>query len=364
MELRRSPHLVWYWRDDQLVMYNYALNRAVVSQPVVLDVLERFHSWTLLEPFLAAHPADLRESLRELVEALIRDRWLWHRGEPLLDREVAMDDWAGWNPAAGFFHAAAKDPQIVGLDDLLPRLSAQAKSRPMPPVAKAYPGVPVVPLDGRSKTGSFSRVLRERRTWRRFGPEPLELRALSTLLDLSAGVQAWAEAASEGRVALKTSPSGGARHPIEVYLAVRNVCGLDAGLYHFAAHRNELERLSTAPPPAFEEFLPSQSWYNEASALVFFTAVFERTRWRYNGPRAYRAVTIEAGHVCQTFCLTATWLGLAPFCSMALADSAIERALGIDGITESVLYAAGVGTRPALARGQLPGMLPPDGSLR
>jgi hypothetical protein len=31
---------------------------------------------------------------------------------------------------------------------------------------------------------------------------------------------------------------------------------------------------------------------------------------------------------------------------MALADSRIEKDLGIDGITESVLYAAGVGRRP------------------
>ena len=76
------------------------------------------------------------------------------------------------------------------------------------------------------------------------------------------------------------------------------------------------------------------------------TAVFPRVLWRYDYPRAYRAVLIEAGHLCQTFLLTATWLGLAPFCSMALADSRIERDLGVDGVTESVLYAAGVGTRP------------------
>ena len=44
--------------------------------------------------------------------------------------------------------------------------------------------------------------------------------------------------------------------------------------------------------------------------------------------------------------LAATWLGLAPFCSMALADSRIERDLGVDGVTESVVYAAGVGARP------------------
>jgi hypothetical protein len=58
-------------------------------------------------------------------------------------------------------------------------------------------------------------------------------------------------------------------------------------------------------------------------------------------------VLAEAGHLAQTFCLVATWLGLAPFCTMALADTRIERDLGIDGVSESVLYAAGVGGRPA-----------------
>src|SRR6266566_2232899 len=54
------------------------------------------------------------------------------------------------------------------------------------------------------------------------------------------------------------------------------------------------------------------------------------------------------GHLCQTFCLVATWLGLAPFCTAALKDTLIERDLGIDGIRESVLYVAGVGL-PAIS---------------
>jgi len=62
--------------------------------------------------------------------------------------------------------------------------------------------------------------------------------------------------------------------------------------------------------------------------------------------RAYRAVLIDAGHLCQTFCLAATWLGLAPFCSMAFADSRIEQDLQLDGVRESLIYVAGVGARP------------------
>ena len=57
-------------------------------------------------------------------------------------------------------------------------------------------------------------------------------------------------------------------------------------------------------------------------------------------------VLLNAAHLCQTFCLVVTWLGLAPFCTAALKDTLIEHDLGIDGIRESVLYVRGVGLPP------------------
>ena len=83
-----------------------------------------------------------------------------------------------------------------------------------------------------------------------------------------------------------------------------------------------------------------------APAMVFMTAVFARAQWRYQTPRAYRTVLAEVGHHAQTFCLLATGQALAPFCTMALADTVTERLLGVDGRREAVLYAVGVATRP------------------
>jgi SagB-type dehydrogenase family enzyme len=73
------------------------------------------------------------------------------------------------------------------------------------------------------------------------------------------------------------------------------------------------------------------------------TAVFPRVQWKYRFARSYRVVLLETGHLCQTFCLVATWLGLAPFCTAAFEDTMIEKDLGVDGIRESALYVAGVG---------------------
>jgi SagB-type dehydrogenase family enzyme len=174
----------------------------------------------------------------------------------------------------------------------------------------------------------------------------VRLDELATILGLTAGVQHWVQA--DGHLApLKTFPSGGARHAIECYVVARKVQGLKAGIYHYASDRHSLERLRG--PVSMERmraYMPTSGYFANASAMVFFTAVFERILWRYPYSRAYRAALVEAGHACQTFCLTATWRGLAPYCIMGLADSLIEQDLGIDGITESVLYAAGVGRPP------------------
>jgi SagB-type dehydrogenase family enzyme len=189
-------------------------------------------------------------------------------------------------------------------------------------------------------------VLRARRTWRRYSVIGVRLDELSTLLAFTAGVQHWVHV-GERRMPLKTSPSGGARHAIECYVVCRNVQGVSAGIYHYAGDRHALERLRGAVSlERMQAYVPSSSYFANASAMVFFAAVFERIIWRYAYSRAYRAALVEAGHVCQTFCLTATWLGLAPYCVMGLADTLVEADLGLDGITESVLYCAGVGRPP------------------
>ena len=46
-----------------------------------------------------------------------------------------------------------------------------------------------------------------------------------------------------GQYVLKTSPSGGARHPTEVYPVVLRVDGVEPGLYHYSVKNHGLELL-------------------------------------------------------------------------------------------------------------------------
>jgi SagB-type dehydrogenase family enzyme len=190
----------------------------------------------------------------------------------------------------------------------------------------------------------FIRVLMARKTHRQFSKQDVTVEAVSQLLSLVWGVTGYLHSPMFGKLLHKTSPSAGARHPGEVYLMALRVKGLSPGLYHYHPGRHYLERLST-------RVTRNKAWLycaraehaKKAAALFFMTAVFQRTMWKYQLARAYRVVLLDAGHLCQTFCLVATWLGLAPFCTAALKDTLIEEDLGIDGIRESVLYVAGVG---------------------
>jgi SagB-type dehydrogenase family enzyme len=354
--LCRSPYLIVYWNGDRLVFHNYSTGVLVSADPKAALILHFFDRWRSI-PALTAHLTQFSPaSLRAAVAGLVRHSLLIRHGQPIGMASAALRKWAPWNPAAGFFHLSTKDvpysPEPTG-----PGLGrdSRMKRRLMPSPVKRYPRAPRHPLPPIDANGQFVDVLLARRTWRRFSRRPVSQNDLSTMLQLTFGVQKWMQLSGFRRAPLKTAPSGGARHPIEAYVLARRVRGLKPGLYHYAADRHELELLRReVGSRSVERYLPTQSWFNGAAAVVFMTAVFPRVQWRYAFARAYRVVLADAGHLCQTFCLTATWLGLAPFCTMALADSRIEEDLGIDGVTESVLYAAGVGARPADGRPQRP----------
>jgi SagB-type dehydrogenase family enzyme len=306
--LRRAAPLVLHWRAGQLVVENYVTRRCAPAVVPVLEVLDRAASGTRaadLARVLPVPPSQARRFVRALERATLLER--------VAPQQSALSVWDQWLPHAGVLHFGSKDeiypPVRVAAADFLRR----ALTSPQPAPTKTYPP-PRRPLPPPSLGAvPLSDALTSRRTWRRFGRAPFPLDAVGTLAGLTWGVQRWARDTAGGRVALKTSPSGGGMHPGEVYLAAFNVRGLRRGLYHYDAARHALARVSAAKAPFTpSRYLPAQPCYERASAVFLMTAVVERERWKYDSPRAYRAMLLDAGHLCQTFCLVATALGLAP----------------------------------------------------
>ena len=340
--------MIIYWRDGDLVFENFLTRRQVTAQALTASLLDFFDRWKSVGDLCAAMPQYAPSSLQRAIAQLVRHSLLLRKGRSLPAGHAALAAWSKWNPAAGFFHMSTRNLRFADDDEEEFRsLVRLAKSKPIPLPIKRYSHAKKIPLPSVATDGEFARVLLQRRTWRKFSTEPVPLRMLGSLLGLTFGIRHWVKLPKIGSVAVKTSPSGGSMHPIEAYVLARNVRGLDAGFYHYGAADHRLELLqSGATSRDITRLLANQWWYASSAFVVFLTAVFERTRWKYDYARAYRAVLIEAGHLCQTFCLTATSMGLAPFCTMAFADSKIEKVLGIDGISESALYVAGAGMRP------------------
>lgn len=346
MLFRRSAHLVAYWSHGGLRVRNYATGRAASLSASTFALLDVYSTWRSVEDAAGRQTRFNVERVRRMTSKLLEHGFLLRSDQEPDAAEQRMRALEAWNPAAGFFHSATRDVRFAPLNEARTVQRAKAAEVPWPGATYTPDRAAMKPLPDPARRSAVTRAFLNRRSWRRFGPGKVKQKDLATLLWLTGGVQHWVQS-DVGEFALKTSPSGGSLHPIELYVLARRVDGLDEGIYHYSASGHGLsllDRHTTSVP--VRRYLPQQPWFEGAAAIVFFVAHYERALWRYTYPRAYRAPFVEAGHLAQTWCVTATELGLAPFVSMALVDSAIERAIGADGITRAALYAAGVGIRP------------------
>ncbi len=203
-------------------------------------------------------------------------------------------------------------------------------------------GGPAVALPAPQDT-SLSRLLASRRSCRAFAPRPLPFATLSTLLKGAYGITRTERLPGVGPVHLRGVPSAGALFPLEVYVLAQHVDSLDPGLFHYNVLNHALEALrGPAQPGELASVLADQHYFDSAGAVFFLTAVFSRTQTKY-GPRGYRHLLLEAGHIGQSLCLLAAEAGLASLCIGGFPDSRLNAFLGVDGLREAAVYTIGAG---------------------
>jgi SagB-type dehydrogenase family enzyme len=181
-------------------------------------------------------------------------------------------------------------------------------------------------------------------------PGRLPLAHLSTLLQYGYGVTCSREGTDRPR-SLRAVPSAGALYPLECFFHTSRTDGLLPGLYHYNPIQNHLRHLSERDDSdRIAEGLVQQDLASGASVLLFLTAVFERSVFKY-GNRGYRFTLLEAGHVAQNINLVAQTLRLSYLNIGGYFDRHIDDFLGLDGITHSTIYvlAIGLGGNPSKA---------------
>jgi SagB-type dehydrogenase family enzyme len=345
LKVRRSKALILHWNHEALIFENFLVRRSISANALLADLLSELERFKTVDWIKRRFIGKSRVGWNTVLQSLLEQGILIEQHSSAdRDEEVLTKNWK-WNLPAQYFHFGTKDgtyrfdPEAEQLEFL-----ALAKKEPPPLPFKDYPDRPFVKLPkAKLAGGDLGEVLLCRRTKRWFVQHPLSLDELSALLFYTWGMTASVKSSIDERI-LRTSPSGGCRHPIEVYALIDNVSGLNPGIYHYSVRRHGLELLVAKPIGAdFVRFCSGQKWVENAAVMFVMTALFERTMWRYRFPRAYRVVQIEAGHLGQTLQLAATALRVDSFITAALQDSLIERELGLDGVRESVVYCAAVG---------------------
>lgn len=183
---------------------------------------------------------------------------------------------------------------------------------------------------------SVEEALSKRRSIRDYSGENLTLNEVSQLLWAAQGITApWG-----GR----TAPSAGALYPLELYIVVGDVEGIDKGVYKYSREEHELEKVKDGDiRTELAEAAVGQECIRDAAIDIVFTAVYERTTRKY-GERGIRYVHIEAGHAAQNVYLQAVSLDLGTVVIGAFIDDRVKELVNA-GEQEKSLYIMPVGRK-------------------
>ena len=189
---------------------------------------------------------------------------------------------------------------------------------------------------------NLPQLIENRHSARIYTQECMTLTQLAFLLWSCQGVKS---IRGKSYATLRTVPSGGARHPFETYLMVRNIEGLKPGAYHYLPMEHALEFLHDVEDidDRINESLSGQRWAAKANVIFYWSMVPYRAEWRY-GIYAHRVALMDAGHMAENLYLACAGIGLGCCAIGAFSDELCNELFTLDGEEEFMLYVVPVGT--------------------
>ena len=205
---------------------------------------------------------------------------------------------------------------------------------------KSYPEVPKITLQvpPEGEGPGVWKVMKKRESVRNFSLEPITQDTLARLLWSVAGVRK-----EEWRFLFRTVPSAGGLYPLETYLLVNRVEGIEKGVFHLHVPTFSLELVRGGDHSlALTQAALGQAMVASSAVTLIWTAIIDRCRIKY-GERGFRYIYLDAGHAGQNLYLAATALGLGCCTIGAFFDDEVNQIIGVDGTEETVLYMGVVG---------------------
>lgn len=225
-------------------------------------------------------------------------------------------------------------------------LSDQQKKLTQPPLCKPAMTTKHIslPTDFERLTieQDFLSIVNHRKSHRVYTQESMSLLELAYLLWTTQGVKS---VRGDNYATLRTVPSGGARHEFETYLLVKDVDGLEPGVYHFLPLEFQLERIDDIQnwDTQITDALEGQKWATKANVIFFWSCVPYRSEWRYTF-YAHRVILMDIGYVSQNLYLACESIGLGT-CAIGAFDYELStKLICVDGNDEFPILASPVGT--------------------
>ncbi|MBX9697461.1 MAG: SagB/ThcOx family dehydrogenase, partial [Alphaproteobacteria bacterium] len=238
MKLYLNPNLFFLIKEGAMIVWDFKNHKQLEIEDVYIQRLKEISKTTILDSLLPIDQELLNEGLIQ-TEPYKKILWGWddlsliyHTGVQDIDggHDLTEDAWV--------------NDYMSLCDDIKEDLQNLYYSREGEQVALPEPNF------SKMEEMSLWQSLKQRKTSRCFNGQSSTLEELSTLLFASFGLihGEWKELTSHGFEEIgyrRSSPSGGALHPVEAYVFVFNIEGISPGVYHYNVKGHFLTRLST-----------------------------------------------------------------------------------------------------------------------
>lgn len=176
---------------------------------------------------------------------------------------------------------------------------------------------------------SLEQSILNRRSVREFTSDELSMQQLSQILWAAQGI-------TEPEFMFRSTPSAGALYPLQLYVAKRD------GFYRYVPEGHKLLEVSVEDVrPSLVRASLGQDAIREAPVSLVIAANFRITQAKF-GPRAFRYVCMEAGHVAENIQLQAAAIGLSSIPIGSFWDDVLKKNLNLPD-NQDPLYIVPIG---------------------
>lgn len=194
--------------------------------------------------------------------------------------------------------------------------------------APAVPRVSLSEFQSLDPTG-VSEMIARRTSHRDYVDRPMTMGELAFILRGAVGTKAYrSNAYNVSSYPVSSAPSAGGLQPLNIYVYVSQVKGLESGVYYYAPNEDELVELWLGRPDLDLARIFMTDFSPRAPVSIAVTGDIDRFAWKY-GYRGYRLLNVDCGVAAAYLGLVAESIGIGTCAVAAFSATAVSASLDL-----------------------------------